>query len=666
MKCLTFLLALLFLSILAVPASMTITPWMPLYKGVDHAIGTNFPDAVNSTLQVVHCVRVNLQDPDVALFTTPRAPAYQPQSRETLNASITTFIKTYGVQVAINANFYNVFPGGSDPSSEGLPSEIYGLSISRGQVVSAMDTGPDSNNRTAALMFTTNKTPVIVHHNTLPGTNTDGIYTAISGFYPVVSNGVNVGSWAVTAYPDNTIHGLQPRSLAGVSQDRRYLFMITIDGRQSGYSDGSTDTQSADWALALGAWDVMNMDGGGSTALYMADCAGNGVAINHSSLIASRGHERYIGGHFGVFAKPLSDQINDVRIITADTTANLTWTTTTPTAGWIDYGSSSSYSKSTVSNATLVTKHVATLTGLVANATYYYRINAQRPNGLSSASCSFVTSNVVIGTSSLLFNQTKPWKYYWTSLDGVNWTAPGYDDSAWAGPGAGALYIVAIAPSPGYDSVPYIAPRTTLLPSDAGNVDTNGHARPYPTYYFRTHFTMTNAIANTSLTFSNNIDDGAVFYLNGKELNRVRVTNPGPLYTTLASGPPCTTMAAPCTGNACTNCPDVFTIPASALTNLVQGDNLLAVEVHNYNTLSGDIVFGSALYVNGAPPSPQLNLLTSEGTLNLWWNGSGYKLQRATRFGPSGGDWIDVPGPVTSSPYTIANFPSTTFYRLAN
>src|SRR5207247_8679327 len=134
-------------------------------------------------------------------------------------------------------------------TSEGLPSENYGLLISTGQVVSAADSG--DGGRYASLMFTTNKTAIWALDNRPPGTNTDGIYTAVTGFYPVLTNGVNL--WALyyndvlAKYPDFSIHGVQPRTIFGTSRDRRYLFLVTIDGRQGGYSDGAVDSESGTW-----------------------------------------------------------------------------------------------------------------------------------------------------------------------------------------------------------------------------------------------------------------------------------------------------------------------------------------------------------------------------------------------------------------------------------
>src|SRR5579859_1180943 len=45
-------------------------PWVPIFKGIDHAVGTNTPGsgAIASNLQVVNALRVDLTDPDIQLY----------------------------------------------------------------------------------------------------------------------------------------------------------------------------------------------------------------------------------------------------------------------------------------------------------------------------------------------------------------------------------------------------------------------------------------------------------------------------------------------------------------------------------------------------------------------------------------------------------------------
>src|SRR5262245_23485268 len=52
-------------------------PWVPIFKGVEHARGTNTPgNGGFQDLQVVNVARVDLTDPDIRLFTTPRYTNY--------------------------------------------------------------------------------------------------------------------------------------------------------------------------------------------------------------------------------------------------------------------------------------------------------------------------------------------------------------------------------------------------------------------------------------------------------------------------------------------------------------------------------------------------------------------------------------------------------------
>ena len=89
------------------PAALVVAPWIPIFKGIDRAVGTNFPTSyftnngvilTNPTLQVVNCLRIDLLDPDVQLFTTPRAPSYTAGVNETLSLSISNFVKNQGVK----------------------------------------------------------------------------------------------------------------------------------------------------------------------------------------------------------------------------------------------------------------------------------------------------------------------------------------------------------------------------------------------------------------------------------------------------------------------------------------------------------------------------------------------------------------------------------------
>ena len=624
------------LTILAVHAQMSVSPWTPIFKGIDTALGTNRTGTmvttpvpgggsvvwVNNRLQAVRCVRVDLSDPDVQLSTTPRAANYVAESSETLSLTVSNFLKNNGLKVAGNANFYNASPGGSDPQSEGVPCEVYGLMISTGTVVSAADSG--DGGRYASLMFTTNKTPVFALNNRPPGTNTAGIYSAVTGYYPVLTNGVNL--WAIysnqlaSAYPDASMHDPQPRTSYGVSQDGRYLFMMVIDGRQGGYSDGAIDQETGQWLLLFGASDGLNMDGGGSSTMYMADCAGNPVALTHSAYVATgRGRERYIGSHFGVSAKPLSGSIADVTIQPGDTVATINWTTAVPASSQVAYGLTSAYGLLSALDATLVTNHSVTLNGLAQGTRYYYRIlSSTGTDSYTLDGCApFRTTNAFVA-SSLLLDLTNAWKFNTTNMDAVPaWKAPGFNDSGWPA-GRGVLWCD--NRNPGGNAAIQFLPLGTTMPVTSGGPPYN---YPYTTYYLRTRFVYASGLAGVTLTFSNYLDDGAVFYLNGVEIQRsfmpaapTTINN-----STLASTYLCTGIPpAPCSGGNATY-PYVFAISGNLATNLIVGTNVLAVEVHNYSATSPDITFGCALSYTVPPPPfiTNLTVVAGETSATVSW-----------------------------------------------
>jgi uncharacterized repeat protein (TIGR03806 family) len=175
----------------------------------------------------------------------------------------------------------------------------------------------------------------------------------------------------------------------------------------------------------------------------------------------------------------------------------------------------------------------------------------------------------------LLFNYTNTWRYNQTaSYDGTNWTAPTFDDSALPS-GRGVLAQE--------DANSFVTTRTnTLL------------ALGRRTYYFRTTFVFTGHTGGIVLTFSNLVDDGAVFHLNGKELRRIYLPLPpaGITYTNLATSHEATAF-------------ETFTVSGPLVeTNLLQGTNVLAVEVHQTSDGSTDIVFGSALFATLADTNP--------------------------------------------------------------
>lgn len=162
-----------------------------------------------------------------------------------------------------------------------------------------------------------------------------------------------------------------------------------------------------------------------------------------------------------------------------------------------------------------------------------------------------------------IFTTGSNWKFYDKgSLDGVNWKAAStsYDDSSWS---SGAAII-------GYD---YNNMHPDIVTETSGN---------RPCYYFRKSFTLSNTPSESDIFYLNYvIDDGMIVYVNGTEAGRYNMPSGNVSYSTVAS------TYAP-------NNPDTGTMTISG-SLFKKGTNVIAVEVHNNNTTSTDIMWDASL-----------------------------------------------------------------------
>ena len=120
---------------------------------------------------------------------------------------------------------------------------------------------------------------------------------AVVGGWPrVVQAGRNVGVIADSL--EGTFprfgEGRHPRSALGITRDSTTLLMVVVDGRRT-WSVGMSLAELGDALIALGAWDAMNLDGGGSSTLWI-----RGHVVNHPSDATG---ERAVGNALFVGAR---------------------------------------------------------------------------------------------------------------------------------------------------------------------------------------------------------------------------------------------------------------------------------------------------------------------------------------------------------------------------
>ena len=180
-------------------------------------------------------------------------------------------------------------------------------------------------------------------------------------------------------------------------------------------------------------------------------------------------------------------------------------------------------------------------------------------------------------SENLISLEDTEWKY---NADGKNlgttWRKAEYDDSAWP---SGKSYI-------GRATTRQKHKMATTLKMGA------------TTFYFRKVFDFDQPTEGGELQISYLIDDGAVFYLNGKQIHRANMKERGSIRYT--------TRALSSVGDA--ELSGQIVLPGKSLK---KGKNILAVEVHQYSTNDRDLAFGMSLLatVEGLPDGIILNEL---------------------------------------------------------
>ncbi|MCE2721810.1 MAG: phosphodiester glycosidase family protein [Burkholderiales bacterium] len=124
--------------------------------------------------------------------------------------------------------------------------------------------------------------------------------------YAVSGNALVLKAGQPTSSDENgTRH---PRSVAGVSADGNTLWLVAVDGRQES-SRGASMKELGELMRKLGAYDAVNLDGGGSTAMVIKDLrTGTFGVANSTSEMSTEGFpvrmERPVADVIGISLSP--------------------------------------------------------------------------------------------------------------------------------------------------------------------------------------------------------------------------------------------------------------------------------------------------------------------------------------------------------------------------
>lgn len=181
----------------------------------------------------------------------------------------------------INTNPFDSFPDAAGEKNRswfaGQAVDITGLAAHGGQVISTADRG-----RTAVWVDSEGR----AHIEVVPS-NDDDVIEGVGGWGVIVQNGeiiprlVNAKA-KTDANPESSIR-LNPFTGIGVDKSGQVLWLVVVDGRQQGYSEGVSHYELAAILRDLGCWNGAMMDGGGSTIMGLAGSDGRVHVANSPS-----------------------------------------------------------------------------------------------------------------------------------------------------------------------------------------------------------------------------------------------------------------------------------------------------------------------------------------------------------------------------------------------
>ncbi|NJM97584.1 MAG: phosphodiester glycosidase family protein [Phormidesmis sp. RL_2_1] len=251
-----------------------------LFSGIDY---TRYTRESPRPL-VFHVVSVDLTVPGIRFLVTP--PGAAPPGKETLADTVPGFLEAHGVQVAINGSFFypmHVHHPLDYAPHVGEGVNVVGLSISEGNRYSEVEAG------WATLCIVSPQEITIEASGECPANTVHGL----AGDRMIIKDG------QITSATDH--HALYPRTVVALDQAKKTLWLVIVDGRQKGYSEGLSLAELAEELIQLGADQALNLDGGGSSTLAVED---NGQARVLNAPIQARvpTNLRPVANHLGIYA----------------------------------------------------------------------------------------------------------------------------------------------------------------------------------------------------------------------------------------------------------------------------------------------------------------------------------------------------------------------------
>ena len=281
------------------------------YRGVTYIERT---DASPRPLRM-HIVQIDLTTPGIR-FTLSR----QRGPWEVVRQTTAAFLRQEHAQVAVNAHFFWPWPTDEPASS------LIGIAASDGVVYSAFEHPIQRYaivDEAPGLNIDRENHATIVHRDSRSADATRVaeaviLWNTVAGSAQIVTDGKpTVPAYRDAQHPDGLLEAGGPsdysnahswydvlvaRTAIGISRDARTLTLFTVDAR--GGSGGMRLSEVARTLIEdYAVWNALNLDGGGSTSMALADPATGLAAIVNTSSDNPSG--RSVGSSLAVFAPPV-------------------------------------------------------------------------------------------------------------------------------------------------------------------------------------------------------------------------------------------------------------------------------------------------------------------------------------------------------------------------
>lgn len=231
---------------------------------------------------VVHIVRIDLTHPQLKLLVTPSNDGNDGNELTALTTS--EFLQHHHQDLAVNASFFYPFretaPWDYYPRSGDRVNAV-GYAASNGQVYSSGD--PSWH----VICFDRQNQAQILAQPDCP----NGTQNGLSGNELILQNSQPRPNPPAKDQP-------YPRTIVGTDHGGKTLWLVVIDGKQPGYSEGMTIAETVPLLQQLGLSDALNLDGGGSVSLVQAR-SGHPQLLNAPIQTKIPMTERPIANHLG-------------------------------------------------------------------------------------------------------------------------------------------------------------------------------------------------------------------------------------------------------------------------------------------------------------------------------------------------------------------------------